>query len=171
MDRASSRPLGARSATCSKNGLAGIMTRNALTPKQRQVADQVLSEEEQQREHLVVSLSGAHAYGFPSPDSDLDLKAIHIDPTRELLAPSVLSTPSTAGANGENRWDRSGLFVERTPLGAAGNSSRQRKLHRARTWSDPASFICRSLEFEANRRSQPLAANPPALSWLRDRPV
>src|SRR6266849_4036564 len=31
-------------------------------------------------------LSGAHAYGFPSPDSDLDLKAIHIDPTRELLA-------------------------------------------------------------------------------------
>jgi predicted nucleotidyltransferase len=34
---------------------------------------------------LVVSLSGAHAYGFPSPDSDLDLKAVHIDPTRQLL--------------------------------------------------------------------------------------
>jgi predicted nucleotidyltransferase len=33
----------------------------------------------------VVSLSGAHAYGFPSPDSDLDLKAIHVEPTARLL--------------------------------------------------------------------------------------
>ena len=35
-------------------------------------------------------LSGAHAYGFPSPDSDLDLKCVHIAPTRELvgLAPA-----------------------------------------------------------------------------------
>jgi hypothetical protein len=32
-----------------------------------------------------VSLSGAHGYGFPSPDSDLDLKAIHIAPTEGLL--------------------------------------------------------------------------------------
>jgi uncharacterized protein len=40
----------------------------------------------------VVYLSGAHAYGFPSPDSDLDLKAIHVVPTRALLgfeAPSL----------------------------------------------------------------------------------
>ena len=33
----------------------------------------------------MVALSGAHAYGFPSPNSDLDLKAIHIAPTRSLL--------------------------------------------------------------------------------------
>lgn len=32
-----------------------------------------------------MALSGAHAYGFPSPDSDLDLKGIHVAPTRELL--------------------------------------------------------------------------------------
>ena len=56
-----------------------------LTPHARRVADAVLAEEEQQRRHLVVSLSGAHAYGFPSPDSDLDLKSIHIAPTRSLL--------------------------------------------------------------------------------------
>jgi uncharacterized protein len=37
------------------------------------------------RNHLVVALSGAHAYGFPSPDSDLDLKAIHVLPTQQLL--------------------------------------------------------------------------------------
>jgi hypothetical protein len=30
-------------------------------------------------------LSGAHAYGFPSPDSDLDLKAIHVAKTADLL--------------------------------------------------------------------------------------
>jgi uncharacterized protein len=57
-----------------------------LTEHQARVAERVLAEEEQHREHLVVSLSGAHAYGFPSPDSDLDLKAIHIEPTRSLLS-------------------------------------------------------------------------------------
>src|SRR5262249_32735952 len=43
---------------------------------------------------VVVSLSGAHAYGFPSPDSDLDLKAIHIDPTSNLLG--LAARPSHA---------------------------------------------------------------------------
>ncbi|NUP08334.1 MAG: nucleotidyltransferase domain-containing protein [Polyangiaceae bacterium] len=38
-----------------------------------------------ERVHVVVHLSGAHAYGFPSPDSDLDLKAIHIAPTEAFL--------------------------------------------------------------------------------------
>lgn len=51
----------------------------------RVVAQRVVGEEECQREHVVIALSGAHAYGFPSPDSDLDLKAIHIEPTRNLL--------------------------------------------------------------------------------------
>lgn len=50
---------------------------DVLTNEQRSVMTRVLAEEEAQREHLVVYLSGAHAYGFPSPDSDLDLKAIH----------------------------------------------------------------------------------------------
>src|SRR3954468_1496225 len=65
---------------------------NVLTPKQAEVAGRALDEEGRARRHLVVSLSGAHAYGFPSPDSDLDLKAIHIAPTRALvgLSPPVL---------------------------------------------------------------------------------
>src|SRR5690606_29702253 len=42
-------------------------------PHQRAVAERVLNEEDTARRHLVVHLSGAHAYGFPSPDSDLDL--------------------------------------------------------------------------------------------------
>src|SRR5688572_25275932 len=65
---------------------------NVLDPHARRIADAVLAEEEHKRSHLVVALSGAHAYGFPSPDSDLDLKAIHIMPTRLLLG---LSEPST----------------------------------------------------------------------------
>lgn len=35
--------------------------------------------------YLVVGLTGAHAYGFPSPDSDLDLKAVHVARARTLL--------------------------------------------------------------------------------------
>jgi len=57
----------------------------ALTEHQRAVAARVLSEEGGRRRHLVVSLSGAHAYGFPSPDSDLDVKAVHLAATADLL--------------------------------------------------------------------------------------
>ena len=56
-----------------------------LTPHQTSVATNFIAAEEAKREHVVVSLSGAHAYGFPSPDSDLDLKAIHVAPTATLL--------------------------------------------------------------------------------------
>jgi predicted nucleotidyltransferase len=62
-----------------------------LTAHQSGVAERVLDEESRARRHVVVSLSGAHAYGFPSPDSDLDLKAIHVERTARLLG---LSTPS-----------------------------------------------------------------------------
>ncbi len=33
----------------------------------------------------MVSLSGAHAYGFPSPDSDFDVKAVHLDGAAQVL--------------------------------------------------------------------------------------
>lgn len=56
-----------------------------LTETQQRVMNDVLAEEGARRTHVVVSLSGAHAYGFPSPDSDLDLKAIHLESTRALL--------------------------------------------------------------------------------------
>jgi predicted nucleotidyltransferase len=39
-------------------------------------------------EHLdtvVCGLVGSHSYGFPSPDSDFDLKAIHLAPSSEML--------------------------------------------------------------------------------------
>lgn len=54
-------------------------------PHQLDVAQRVLDQESEARRHLVVHLSGAHAYGFPSPDSDLDLKAIHVERTERLL--------------------------------------------------------------------------------------
>jgi predicted nucleotidyltransferase len=56
-----------------------------LTEHQRSIATRVLAEESSRRRHVVVALSGAHAYGFPSPDSDLDLKAIHAAPTSSLV--------------------------------------------------------------------------------------
>jgi predicted nucleotidyltransferase len=35
---------------------------------------------------LVLAITGSHFYGFPSHDSDLDLKGIHITPTAELVS-------------------------------------------------------------------------------------
>lgn len=71
------------------------MIENVLDPRQRAAADRLLDEESASRRHVVVSLSGAHAYGFPSPDSDLDLKAIHVAPTERLLglSPPPQSAP------------------------------------------------------------------------------
>ncbi|HEX8912337.1 MAG TPA: nucleotidyltransferase domain-containing protein [Humisphaera sp.] len=34
---------------------------------------------------LFVTVSGAHLYGFPSPDSDYDLRGVHLLPAREVL--------------------------------------------------------------------------------------
>ena len=34
---------------------------------------------------LLCAVTGSHHYGFPSPDSDLDLKGIHLAPTEPLL--------------------------------------------------------------------------------------
>lgn len=62
-----------------------------LSEREREVSARVLAEEERRREHVVVYLSGAHAYGFPSPDSDLDLKAIHVARTIELVGFDVPS--------------------------------------------------------------------------------
>lgn len=63
---------------------------SVLTPDQQRVARAFIADRERERKHLVIYLSGAHAYGFPSPDSDLDLKCVHVAPTSELvgLAPS-----------------------------------------------------------------------------------
>jgi predicted nucleotidyltransferase len=62
-----------------------------LTSKQQEVARAFVAERELERRHLVIYLSGAHAYGFPSPDSDLDLKCVHIAPTHQLVG---LETPT-----------------------------------------------------------------------------
>jgi predicted nucleotidyltransferase len=63
------------------------MSLAALGLNEHQVAigTRVIEEESKKREHLVLYMSGAHAYGFPSPDSDLDLKCIHIAPTAKLV--------------------------------------------------------------------------------------
>lgn len=57
----------------------------AMSPDARSVVERVLAEESAKRDHLVIALSGAHAYGFPSPDSDFDLKAVHVESTDRLL--------------------------------------------------------------------------------------
>src|SRR3954464_15204484 len=65
-----------------------------LTEHQRHVMNGVLAHESAQRRHVVVYLSGAHAYGFPSPDSDLDLKCVHLAPTQELVGLYPVAEPA-----------------------------------------------------------------------------
>ena len=66
-----------------------------LSAHQAEVARRFLAERERERTHLVIYLSGAHAYGFPSPDSDLDLKCVHVAPTRALVGLEPVEEPAT----------------------------------------------------------------------------
>lgn len=49
--------------------------------------DEILKEvvREQPYPALFVTISGAHLYGFPSPDSDFDLRGVHVLPATEVL--------------------------------------------------------------------------------------
>jgi predicted nucleotidyltransferase len=58
---------------------------SVLSAHQQTVAREFLAARDRERSHLVIYLSGAHAYGFPSPDSDLDLKCVHVAPTYDLV--------------------------------------------------------------------------------------
>src|SRR3954469_15321715 len=40
---------------------------------------------------LFVTISGAHLYGFPSADSDYDLRGVHVLPAREVLGVEPLT--------------------------------------------------------------------------------
>jgi len=46
---------------------------------------------------LFASLSGAHLYGFPSPDSDYDLRGVHILPPRAVMG--LYAVPETVEAD------------------------------------------------------------------------
>ena len=59
---------------------------NIVPVDQWAIAAHWLNKRAAERRHLTMYLSGAHAYGFPSPDSDLDIKCVHIANTAHLLA-------------------------------------------------------------------------------------
>lgn len=51
---------------------------------------------------LFATVSGAHLYGFPSRDSDVDLRGVHLLPLRELVG--LRTGPETV----ERSWERAG---------------------------------------------------------------
>jgi predicted nucleotidyltransferase len=55
---------------------------------------------------LFVTVSGAHLYGFPSPDSDVDLRGCHLLPLRALVGLDVPNQPV------ERKFDHGGTEVE-----------------------------------------------------------
>lgn len=55
---------------------------------------------------VFATVSGAHLYGFPSPDSDFDLRGVHVLPVREMLGlDSGRETVEVAFAEGEFEMD------------------------------------------------------------------
>lgn len=54
-----------------------------IDPQRRERLMQVVRE--QPYPLLFVTISGAHLYGFPSPDSDFDLRGVHVLPVRDVV--------------------------------------------------------------------------------------
>lgn len=57
-----------------------------------------------QNKLLVVSMSGVHAYGYPNPQSPLELKGIHVEPTENLVG--LKHPPKTNNWVGEFEGNR-----------------------------------------------------------------
>jgi predicted nucleotidyltransferase len=55
---------------------------------------------------LFVTVSGAHLYGFPSPDSDIDLRGSHLLPLRDVVGLHL------SGETVERKLDHAGTEVE-----------------------------------------------------------
>lgn len=62
--------------------------------------------EQQEYAPLFVTVSGAHLYGFPSPDSDVDLRGCHLLPLRDVVG---LDLPEQTV---ECKLDLAGMEVE-----------------------------------------------------------
>ena len=76
------------------------MLNSTISPKLLQIVDA------QPYPLLFVTISGAHLYGFPSPDSDYDLRGVHVLPVREVVGLDVANeTVETSG-------DRDGLELD-----------------------------------------------------------
>ena len=56
--------------------------------------------EQQLKEHpyplLFATISGSHIYGFPSPDSDYDLRGVHILPLETVIGLRSFSSKTTS---------------------------------------------------------------------------
>ena len=55
---------------------------------------------------VFATISGAHLYGFPSPDSDYDLRGCHVLPVREVVGLDVgRETVETSAKDGSFELD------------------------------------------------------------------
>ena len=48
---------------------------------------------------LFATISGAHLYGFASPDSDYDLRGVHVLPFRQVSIRTLFAIDNTLNAN------------------------------------------------------------------------
>jgi hypothetical protein len=55
---------------------------------------------------LFVTVSGAHLYGFPSADSDVDLRGCHQLPLGDILGLDLPTAPQRNGLQHLCRWGR-----------------------------------------------------------------
>lgn len=55
---------------------------------------------------VFATVSGAHLYGFPSADSDVDLRGVHVLPAREVVG--LRTGPETL----DRTWERDGVEVD-----------------------------------------------------------
>lgn len=76
----------------------------SIPPRARSILEKVVSR--QPYPLLFATVSGAHEYGFPSPDSDFDLHGVHILPARQVVGLEPLEETITVSE------DRDGIELD-----------------------------------------------------------
>ena len=71
---------------------------------------------------VFATISGAHLYGFPSPDSDYDLRGCHVLPVREVVGLDAGRETIETSAKDETS---SSIWSRTTPRSSSGCCSRR----------------------------------------------
>src|SRR6185437_13426949 len=81
-----SQPRSSTSSMPTSSVLLKFSTNSVRTPERTMFDERLLRQVEAHPYPLMfVTISGAHLYGFPSPDSDYDLRGVHLLPLEEVV--------------------------------------------------------------------------------------
>ena len=116
---------------------------------------------------LFATISGAHLYGFPSPDSDFDLRGVHLLPLQEVVGLKTGPGDRREVGRSTTGWNRPGDARRPEVLRPAAAEERLRAGAGALAAGRPHDAGTRGTEGDRRRHASP--ATTPTTTWASRR--